>query len=58
LNNVRQEARTHFRNKKRVINGLVMSSKSKNIRDLYRGINEFKTSYEKKNNNSNNFSDR
>jgi hypothetical protein len=43
----RREARRYFRNKKREylkdeINGLATNSKNKNIRDLYRGINEFK----------------
>jgi hypothetical protein len=32
------------------INGLVLNSKSKNIGDLYRGINEFKRSYQPKSN--------
>jgi hypothetical protein len=43
---VRREARRHFRNKKREYlkdktNELESNSKNKNIRDLYRGINEF-----------------
>jgi hypothetical protein len=43
-NNVRHEASRHFRNRMREylkdkINELATSSKSKNIRDLYRGIN-------------------
>jgi hypothetical protein len=47
LNNVRREASTYFRNKKRgymkdKVNELATNSKNKNIRDLYRGINEFK----------------
>jgi hypothetical protein len=47
LNNVRREANRHFRNKKREylkdeITGVASNSKNKNIRDLYRGINEFK----------------
>jgi hypothetical protein len=47
LNNVRSEANRHFRNKKREylkdkINELASNSKKKNIRDLYRGINESK----------------
>jgi hypothetical protein len=47
LNNLRCEARRYFRNRKREylkdkINELSMNSKNKNIRDLYRGINEFK----------------
>jgi hypothetical protein len=32
------------------INELAMNSKNKNIRDLYRGINEFKRSYQPRNN--------
>jgi hypothetical protein len=44
LNNVRHEASRYFKNKKREylkvkINELAISSKNKNIRDLYRGIN-------------------
>jgi hypothetical protein len=47
LNNVGRETSRHFRNKKREclkgkINELAMNSKNQNIRDLYRGINEFK----------------
>jgi hypothetical protein len=47
LRDVRREASGHFRNKKREylkdkINELESNSKNKNIRDLYRGINEFK----------------
>jgi hypothetical protein len=47
LSNVKREASRHFRNKKREylkdkINELESESKNKNIRDLYRGINEFK----------------
>jgi hypothetical protein len=50
LSDVRQEVSRHFRNKKREhvkdkINKLESSSKNKNIRDLYRGINEFKKGY-------------
>jgi hypothetical protein len=50
LNNIRCEASRHFRNKNREyvddkINELPMNSKNKNIRDLYRGINEFKIVY-------------
>jgi uncharacterized protein YaaR (DUF327 family) len=46
LNNVRHEASRHFRNKKKehlkdIINELAMNHKKKNIRDVYRGINEF-----------------
>jgi hypothetical protein len=45
--NVRRETSTQFRNKKKEylkgkINELETNSKTKNIRDLYRGINEFK----------------
>jgi hypothetical protein len=48
LNNVRREASRNFRNKKSeylkyIINELATNSKNKNIRDLYRGINEFKS---------------
>jgi chemotaxis methyl-accepting protein methylase len=44
------EASRHFRNKKKEylknrINELAMNSKNKNIRDLYRGIHEFKRGY-------------
>jgi hypothetical protein len=47
LNDVRPEAGRDFRNKKHEylrdrINELATNSKNKNIRDLYRGINEFK----------------
>jgi hypothetical protein len=46
-NNLRREASRHFRIKKREyvkdkINELALNSKNKKIRDLYRGINEFK----------------
>jgi hypothetical protein len=49
--NVRCEASRHFRNKKKgylkaKINELETNSKNKNIRDLYRGINEFKRGYQ------------
>jgi hypothetical protein len=55
LNNVRREASRYFRNKmmeylKDKINELATTSKNKNIRDLYRGINEFKWSYQQRNN--------
>jgi hypothetical protein len=45
----------HFRNKKRQylkdkINELAINSKNKNIRDLYRGINEFKKGYQPRSN--------
>jgi hypothetical protein len=51
LNNIRCEVSRHFRNKKREhqknkINGLVISSKNKNIRDWYTGTHEFQKSYQ------------
>ena len=47
LNNVRHVASRHFRNKKKEylkanINDLETNSKVKNIRDLQRGISDFK----------------
>jgi hypothetical protein len=55
LCNVRREASRHFRNKKRKylkdkINEIELNSKNKNIRDLYRGITEFKKGYQPKTN--------
>jgi hypothetical protein len=55
LNNVRREASRYFRNKKREylkdkINKLATNSKDKNIRDMYRGKNEFKMGYQPRNN--------
>jgi hypothetical protein len=55
LNNIRRETSRHFRNKKKEylknkINELESNSKNKNIRDLYRGINEFKKSYQPRTN--------
>jgi hypothetical protein len=55
LSNVRREASRHFRNKKRAylkdkINELESNSKNKNIRDRYRGINEFKKGYQPRTN--------
>jgi hypothetical protein len=55
LNNVRCEASRHFRNKKKKplkakIDELEANSKSKNIRDLYRGINEIKMGYQPRTN--------
>jgi hypothetical protein len=46
LNNIRREASRHFRNKKREylkdkVNEFASNSRNKNIRDLYRGRNEF-----------------
>jgi len=51
LNNVRRELSRHFRNKKKAylkakIEDLETNSKNKNIRDLYRGINDFKKGYQ------------
>jgi len=50
LNNVRREASRHFRNKKKEYlraktEELENNSKIKNIRELYRDINDFKKSY-------------
>jgi len=47
LNNVRRDASRHFRNKEKAylkakIEELETNNKIKNIRDLYRGINNFK----------------
>jgi hypothetical protein len=55
LNNVRREASRYFRNKKKEylkakINELETNSKNKNIRDLYRGISDFKKGYQPRNN--------
>jgi hypothetical protein len=55
LIDVRQEASSYFRNKKREylenkINELELDSKNKNIRDLYRGINEFQRDYQHRTN--------
>ena len=50
LNNVRCEASRHFRNKKAYMKAkievLETNSKTENIRDLYRGINDFKKGYQ------------
>jgi hypothetical protein len=51
LQNVRHETSRTFRKKEREylkgkINGLEANNKNKNIRDLYRGINEFKKGYQ------------
>jgi hypothetical protein len=48
------DASRHFKNKKREcvkdkINERTMHSKNKNIRDQYRGINEFKRGYQHRN---------
>jgi len=50
LNNVRREVSRHFRNKTKAylrakIEELETSSKIQNIRDLYRGINDFTKGY-------------
>jgi len=55
LNNVRCDASRHFRNKKKAyvkvkIEELEINSKIKNIRDLYRGINDFKKGYQPRTN--------
>jgi hypothetical protein len=55
LSDVRREANKYFRNKKREylkdkINELGSYSKNKNIRELYRGISEFKKSYQPRTN--------
>jgi len=51
LNNVRHEVSRHFRNKKKTylrakIEELETNSKIQNIRDLYRGISDFKKGYQ------------
>jgi hypothetical protein len=55
LTNVRREASRYIRNRKREylkdrINKLGSNGKNKNIRDLYRGINEFKKAYQPRTN--------
>jgi hypothetical protein len=55
LNNIKCETSRHFRNNKREylednINELAMNSKNNNVRDLYRGINEFKRGYQPRGN--------
>jgi len=55
LNNVRREGSRHFRNKKKAylkakIEELETNSKIKNIRDLYRGIIDFKKGYQPRTN--------
>jgi hypothetical protein len=55
LNNVRREAGRYFRNKNREylkdkIDELASTSKKKNIRDLYRGVNQFKSGYKVRSN--------
>jgi hypothetical protein len=51
LNNVRRQGSRHFRKKKREylkdkINELESNSKNNIIRDMYRGMNEFKKGYQ------------
>ena len=51
LNNIRHDASRHFRNKKKAylkvkIEELETNSKINNVRDLYRGINDFKKGYQ------------
>jgi hypothetical protein len=53
LRNVRREASRHFRNKKREylkdkVIEIELNSKNNNIRDLHRGITEFKKGYQPK----------
>jgi hypothetical protein len=55
LSDVRREASGHFRNKEREclkdrINELESKSENKNIRDLYRDINDFKKGYQPRTN--------
>jgi hypothetical protein len=55
LRNVRREASRHFRSKKREylkgkITDIELNSKNKNIRDMYRGITEFKNGNQPKTN--------
>jgi hypothetical protein len=55
FSNVRRDAKSCFRNKireylKGKITDIELNSKSKNIRDLYRGITEFQRSYQPKTN--------
>jgi hypothetical protein len=55
LNNARRETSRHFRNQKSEylkakINDLETNSKNMNIRELYKGINDFKKSYQPRNN--------
>jgi hypothetical protein len=54
-NNTRRETSRHFRNKKRKylkgkIDELAKNSRNKNIRDLYKGINDFKGGYQPRSN--------
>jgi hypothetical protein len=55
LNSTRLEASRHFRNKKREylkdrMKELATHSKNKNIRDLFKGINEYRKGYQPRTN--------
>jgi hypothetical protein len=54
LKNVRRETSRHFRKKREYLgskmNELAKNYKNKNIRDLYRGLNEFKRGYQPRSN--------
>jgi len=55
LNNVRREVSRYFRNKKKAylrdkIEELEINGKIQNIRDLYRGINDFNKGYQPRRN--------
>jgi hypothetical protein len=55
LNNIRRETIRHFRNKmweylKDKIDELATNRKNHNVRDLYRGINDFKRAYQPRSN--------
>jgi hypothetical protein len=54
LNNIRRETSKHFRKKREYvkdkINELAVNSKNTNIRDLYKGINDFKRGYQSRSN--------
>jgi hypothetical protein len=55
MNSIRHEASRHFRNKKKEyveakINELETNSENKTIRNLYRGINDFKKGYQHRTN--------
>jgi hypothetical protein len=50
LNNVRREASRYFRNEKREYRKYKVNELATNIRNLYRGIIEFKRRYQPRNN--------
>jgi hypothetical protein len=55
MNNVKSEESRYFKNKKKEyqkdkINELLKDSKNKNIRDFYRGINEYKRGFQPRSN--------